>query len=95
MALIIRTAKRFGAKAWFYYDRAFRRETEVNNLQDWSIMQTDLYNFHTSAIHRVPDAQVVSTNRSNSSFNKIGSSSESSIMLVLEWWLLCFPRGQL
>ena len=90
MALIIRTAKRFGGKAWFHYDRAFRREAEVNNLQDWSVMQTDLYNFHTSAIHRVPDAQVVSTYRSNSSFNKIGSSSEatgnaSSPQLCLSW----------
>ena len=90
MALIIRTAKRFGGKAWFHYDRAFRREAEVNNLQDWSVMRTDLYNFHTSAIHRVPDAQVVSTYRSNSSFNKIGSSSEatgnaSSPQLCLSW----------
>jgi len=48
MALIIRTAKRFGGKAWFHYDRAFRREAEVNNVQDWGIMRTDLYNFHTS-----------------------------------------------
>ena len=78
MALIIRTAKRFGGKAWFHYNRAFRREAEVNNLQDWSVMRTDLYNFHTSAIHRVPDAQVVSTYRSNSSFNKIESSSEAT-----------------
>ena len=55
MALIIRTAKRFGGKAWFHYDRAFRREAEVNNVQDWSVMRTDLYNFHTSAATRAPD----------------------------------------
>ena len=34
MALIIRTAKRFGGKAWFHYDHAFCREAEVNNLRD-------------------------------------------------------------
>ena len=51
-ALIIRTAKRFGGRAWSQYDRAFRREAEVNNLQDWSVVRTDLYNLHTSAINR-------------------------------------------
>ena len=78
MALIIRTAKRFGGKAWFHYDCAFCREAEVNNLQDWSVTQTDLYSFHTSVIHREPDVQVVSTHCSNSSFNKIGSNSEAT-----------------
>ena len=34
MALIIRTAKRFGGRAWLQYDRAFRREAEVSFLQD-------------------------------------------------------------
>jgi hypothetical protein len=52
MMLIIRTAKRFDGRAWSQYDRAFRREAEVNNLQDWSVVRTDLYNFHTSAINR-------------------------------------------
>ena len=78
MALTICTTKRFGGKAWFHYDHTFRCEAEVNNLQDWSVMRTDLYNFHTSAIHRVSDAQVVSTYHSNSSFNKIGSSSDAT-----------------
>ena len=52
MALIIRTAKRFGGRAWSQYDRDFRREAEVNNLQDWSVVRTDMYNLHTSAINR-------------------------------------------
>ena len=65
MALIIRTAKRFGGRAWSQYDRAFRHEVEVNNLQDWSVMRTDLYNFHTAAINRVPDAQLFNSCRTN------------------------------
>ncbi|CAB4001150.1 Hypothetical predicted protein [Paramuricea clavata] len=52
MALIIRTAERFDGRAWSQYDRAFRREAEVSNLKDWSVVRTDLYNFHTSAINR-------------------------------------------
>jgi hypothetical protein len=42
MALIIRTAKRFGGTAWLDYDRAFRREAAASNLQDWSVMRPDL-----------------------------------------------------
>jgi hypothetical protein len=51
-AYYIRTAKRFDGRTWSQYDRAFRREAQVNNLQDWSVVRTDLYNFHTSAINR-------------------------------------------
>ena len=49
MALIIRTAKRFGGLAWRNYDRAFRREAAASGLQDWSIMKADLYNYHTAS----------------------------------------------
>ena len=49
MALIIRTAKRFGGRAWLQYDRAFRREAEASFLQDWSAMKPDLYNYYTAA----------------------------------------------
>jgi hypothetical protein len=55
MALIIRTAKSFGGRAWSQYDRTFRCEVEVNNLQDWSVMRI----FHTAAIYRVPDAEPI------------------------------------
>ena len=63
LALIIRTTKRFGGKAWFHYDRAFRREAEVNNVQDGGAMHTDLYNFHMSAATRAPDAQFYTHHR--------------------------------
>lgn len=42
MALIIRTAKRFGGMAWYNYDRAFRREAAACSLElDWSLMKPD------------------------------------------------------
>ena len=50
MALIVRTAKRFGGTAWLDYDRAFRREAAANNLRDWSVMRPDLCNYHTALI---------------------------------------------
>ena len=49
MALIIRTAKRFGGRAWLQYDRTFRREAEASFLQDWSAMKPDLYKYYTAA----------------------------------------------
>ena len=55
MALIIRTAKSFGSRAWSQYDRTFRCEVEVNNLQDWSVIRI----FHTAAIYCIPDAEPI------------------------------------
>ena len=52
MALIIRTAKRFGGMSWLSYDRAFRSEAAASDLRDWSLMKPDLYNYHTAAVHR-------------------------------------------
>ena len=45
--LILRTACQFSSKAWLYYDMAFRNDTAVSGLTDWSHMNSDLYNFHT------------------------------------------------
>lgn len=57
MALIIRTAKRFGGRSWLNYDRAFRREAAASNVQDWSSMKPDLYNYHTATVN--PQSSVV------------------------------------
>ena len=54
MALIIRTAKRFGGRAWLQYDRAFRREAEASFFQDWSAMTPDLYNYTTQQPMVIP-----------------------------------------
>ena len=78
MALIIRTAKRFGGRAWFNYDRAFRREAEVSSLRDWSVMRTDLYNFHTSALNCVPDALLFNSRRPNADFQNVTPRTEPS-----------------
>ena len=55
MALIIRTAKRFGGKAWFHYDRAFCCEAEVNNLANSPINVDNL----EMQLHGNPDRQKV------------------------------------
>ena len=86
MALIIRTAKRFGGKAWFHYDRAFRREAEVNNVQDWSVMRTDLYNFHTSAATRAPDVHPYIRHRATRPVNRgEATGSPNSPQFCLSW----------
>ena len=51
MALIIRTAKRFGGMTWRSYDRAFRRDAAASNNRDWSAMRPDLDNYHTAVVH--------------------------------------------
>ena len=47
--LILRTAARFSGLAWANYDEAFRRDAAARQLTDWSIMNVELYNFHTAA----------------------------------------------
>ena len=79
MALIIRTPTRFGGKAWFHYDRAFRREAEVNNVQDWSVMRTDLYNFHTLAATRAPDVHPYIRHQTVPNFAYLGTKAPVSL----------------
>ena len=50
MSLILRTARRFGGRAWFEYDRAFRQEAVISGSKDWHIKRADLYNFHTESL---------------------------------------------
>ena len=94
MALIIRTAKSFGGKAWFHYDRAFRREGEVNNVQDWSVMRTDLYNFHTSAATRAPDVHPYIRHRATRPVNR-GEATGSPILPILERRLVYLSKSDL
>ena len=35
-------------------DRAFRREAAASNFRNWSIMCTDLYNYHTAVANLTP-----------------------------------------
>ena len=52
MSLILRTARRFGRRAWLEYDRAFRQEAAISGSKDWHIMRADLYNFHTAGANK-------------------------------------------
>ena len=51
MVLIVHTAKHFGRTSWLNYDRAFHREAATSNVQDWSFLKPDLYNYHTAAVN--------------------------------------------
>ena len=44
--LIIQTARQHPGLAWLEYDLAFRRDAAACDLNDWSKMNLDLYNFH-------------------------------------------------
>ena len=52
MLLILQTHAQFGGPTWYYYDEAFCKDAAAKNLQDWSSMNVELYNFHTSASSR-------------------------------------------
>ena len=47
--LILKTSRQFPGKAWLHYDIAFCKDAAVSGLVDWSLMNLDLYNFHTRA----------------------------------------------
>ena len=47
--LILKTSRQFPGKAWLHYDIVFRKDATASSLVDWSYMNLDLYNFHTSA----------------------------------------------
>ena len=75
-----------GTQARFHYDRAFRREGEVNNVQDWSVMRTDLYNIHTSAITRVPDVYPYNRHRATKPVNRgEATGTPNSLQFCLSW----------
>ena len=83
MVLIIRTAKRFGGTPWLDYDCAYRREAAASNRRDWSVMRPDLYNYHTSFVHRTVPHEMKATsltNRRSADFatNLGGNSPQSS-----------------
>jgi hypothetical protein len=48
--LIMRTAQRFPGLGWRNYDDAFRRDAAARNLQDWSALNTELFNFHIASL---------------------------------------------
>lgn len=41
IAPIIRTAYRFGGMTWYHYDRAFRMEAVLDEIQDWNLLRDE------------------------------------------------------
>ncbi len=85
MALIIRTAKRFGGKAWLEYDRAFRREAAANSLRDWSLMRLDLYNYHTALADRTVAISNEADQSSERSFREEPRGKPSAKQFCISW----------
>ena len=46
--LILRTHRHFSGRAWRSYDIAFRQHAAASKLVDWSLMNSELFNFHTA-----------------------------------------------
>ena len=85
MALIIRTAKRFGGKAWLEYDRAFRREAAANSLRDWSLMRPDLYNYHKALADRTVAISNEADQSSERSFREEPRGKPSAKQFCISW----------
>lgn len=85
MALIIRTAKRFGGTAWQEYDRAYRREAAASNLRDWSEMRPDLFNYHTSFVNRTVPPRSESKQPIQRSFRNEPQGRPSAKQLCISW----------
>ena len=54
--LILRTYRQFGGKVWRSYDQAFREHAAASKLVDWSAMDVQIYNFHSTgaAVRSIP-----------------------------------------
>ena len=85
MALVIRTAKRFGGKAWLEYDRAFRREAAASSLRDWSLMRPDLYNYHTALANRTVAISNDADQSSQRSFREEPRGEASAKQFCISW----------
>ncbi|XP_068711889.1 uncharacterized protein [Montipora foliosa] len=46
--LILRTYRHFSGRVWLDYDRSFREHAAATRLTDWSLMNAELFNFHTA-----------------------------------------------
>jgi len=46
--LILWIHRQFSRRVWFTYDKAFRKHTAATQLVDWSAMNAQLFNFHTT-----------------------------------------------
>lgn len=46
--LILRTYQHFGSRAWLSYNRAYRELVAATGLADWSELNMQLFNFHTT-----------------------------------------------
>ena len=75
--LILRTAAQFGGGAWRNYDEAFRREAAARGLTDWSHMNVELYNVHTT-YNRFPRSSVRPSTGSSSTSSSFFCRSRNS-----------------
>ena len=77
--LILRTYRHFSGRVWPTYDQAFREHAAASRLADWSLMNVQLFNFHSAS----SSARSTSLVSSNDSPEPPGSSS--SVIYCKSW----------
>ncbi|EDO35767.1 predicted protein [Nematostella vectensis] len=65
LLLIIRTYRQFSGRAWQNYDVAFRQQAAALRCEDWSAIDTQLFNFHTAGSAPLPLPQPRSRSTTN------------------------------
>ena len=76
--LILRMFTQYEGLAWFYYDEAFRRDAAARGVTDWSVMNVELFNFHTTAQSSSLTSRFPSTGAES-------SGSTSSVLPCRSW----------
>lgn len=76
--LILRTYRQFSGRVWLSYDQAFRENAAATKLTDWSVMNSQLFNFHAAGSAARP-----STSTSSADWEPTGSSA--SLVECISW----------
>ena len=74
--LILRIHRQFSGRVWLAYDKAFREHAAATGLFDWSLMNTQLFNFHSAG------ALLRSSSSSSGEFSEPSGSSSSRIACI-------------
>ena len=74
--LILRIHRQFNGRVWLAYDKAFREHAAATGLFDWSLMNTQLFNFHAAG------ASLRSSSPSSGEFLEPSGSSSSRIACI-------------
>ena len=81
--LILRIHHQFSGRVWLAYDKAFREHVVAKGLFNWSLMNSQVFNFH------VAGASMRSSSSSSGEVSELSGSSSSRIACILWNMGLC------